>query len=411
MASHYKFAIPFHPCFPYSTVELELLTISRPSENSSCYFGELFTFYHLTLSVPSIKRPSTESQPYTAIMITKSYFEDLPPFPDDIPVAPIARISLTKLLASDPAESVAVLDACRTAGFFYLDLRNDKSGESLLTESESLVRLASTAFKAPLATKEEYAFVKGVSLFGYKGAGTVKQTDPSARPDRTEFFNIAKDHLHDIVPSRTYPPAILAQRDLIASFQLRAHKTSMLVLGTLARELGLPDDELTKRNAFSCPSGDHCRLTRTVPQEMKGDAIGLASHTDFGSVTILFNWLGGLQIQSQDAAKKREWEFVKPLAGHAIVNLGDAMVCFTNGELKSAKHRVVPAPGGQGNVERFSVVYFVKPADEVLMERVGKFKDNGEGVMIGGKVQDRLEGGKVYRADEWMMLRGKQMGG
>ena len=185
----------------------------------------------------------------------------------------------------------------------------------------------------------------------------------------------------------------------------------MLVVGTLARELGLPDDELTKCNDFSRPSGDHCRLTRTMPQETKGDAIGLTSHTDFGSVTILFNWIGGLQIQSQDAAKKGGWEFVRPLAGHAIVSLGDAMVCFTNGELKSAKHRVVPAPGGQGNVERFSVAYFVKPADEVLMESVEKFKDNGKEIRIGGKVQDGLEGGKVYSAGEWMMLRGKQMGG
>ena len=343
-------------------------------------------------------------------MITKSYFEDLPPFPDDIPVAPIARISLTKLLASDPTESAAVLHATRTAGFFYLDMRNDKSGENILTESESLVSLASTAFKAPMAAKEEYALVKGVSLFGYKEAGTVKQTDPSARPDSTEFFNIAKDHLNDIAPSRTYPPAILAQRDLVASFQRHAHETGMLVLRTLARSLGLPDDELTKRNDFSRPSGDHCRLTRTVPQEMKADAIGLPSHTDFGSITILFNWLGGLQIQSQDAAKKGEWEFVKPLAGHAIVNLGDAMVCFTNGELKSAKHRVVPSPGAQGSVERFSVVYFVRPADEVMMESVEKFKGNGREVRIGGKVQDTVEGGKVYRAGEWMVLRSKQMG-
>ena len=343
-------------------------------------------------------------------MITKSYIEGLPPFPDDIPVAPIARISLIKLVASDPAESAAVLDATRTAGFFYLDMRNDKAGESLLAESESLASLASAAFKAPLATKEEYALVKGVSLFGYKGAGTVKQTDLSARPDSTEFFNIAKDHLYDIAQSRTYPPAILAQRDLIASFQLHAHKMAMLVLGTLARELGLPEDELTKRNDFSRPSGDHCRLTRTMPQETKSDAIGLPSHTDFGSVTILFNWLGGLQIQSQDVAKNGGWEFVRPLAGHAIVNMGDAMVCFTNGELKSAKHRVVPAPGNQGNAERFSVVYFVKPADEVLMESVEEFKDNGKEVRIGGKVQNGLEGGKVYRADEWMLLRGKQMG-
>ena len=35
------------------------------------------------------------------------------------------------------------------------------------------------------------------------------------------------------------------------------------------------------------------------------------------------------------------------LAGHAIVNLGDAMVNFTNGLLRSNIHRVVSPPGEQ----------------------------------------------------------------
>lgn len=47
----------------------------------------------------------------------------------------------------------------------------------------------------------------------------------------------------------------------------------------------------------------------------------------------------------------------EPLPGHAIINLGDAMVMFSNGLLKSGKHRVVPAPGEQVHVDRCRVVY------------------------------------------------------
>lgn len=68
---------------------------------------------------------------------------------------------------------------------------------------------------------------------------------------------------------------------------------------------------------------------------------------------------------------------MKPLPGHAIINLGDAVVKFTNGNLKSAKHRVVPAPGEQGLLDRYSVVYFVRPCDNVRMEAVGRFKEEG----------------------------------
>jgi isopenicillin N synthase-like dioxygenase len=115
------------------------------------------------------------------------------------------------------------------------------------------------------------------------------------------------------------------------------------------------------------------------------------AHTDFGSITVLFNWLGGLQIKSKSPHNLGEWEYVRPLPGHAICNLGDAMVKFTSGELKSAKHRVVPAPGGQGEVDRYSVVYFMRPADETVLRAVCGAEEGREG-----------EG---YTAREWIKRR------
>jgi isopenicillin N synthase-like dioxygenase len=117
-------------------------------------------------------------------------------------------------------------------------------------------------------------------------------------------------------------------------------------------------------------AGDHVRLTKRAPHPTDSNHIGLVAHTDFGSITILFNWLGGLQIKSKSPQNLGEWEYVKPLANHAICNLGDAMVKFTSGELKSAKHRVVPAPGEQATVDRYSVVYFMRPADETKLKAV-----------------------------------------
>lgn len=260
-----------------------------------------------------------------------SPFNDLPPFPEDLPLAPIAIISHHKLLSGNSNEATKVLEAAKTYGFFYLSLSDTPSGQTLLAESEQLLALAKIAFSLPLPTKLQYALERGVSLFGYKPAGTVKQTDRSQRPDMTEFFNISKDVLHGTpgTTPRSYPPLLVEQhRELLQSFIKHGHDLGMVVLRVLAEQLGLDSDAFTQFNLFDQPSGDHIRLTRkpgTGLNDGDGDSarIGLPSHTDFGSVTILFNWLGGLQIESRTEGRVGEWEWVKPMPGHAIINLGE----------------------------------------------------------------------------------------
>lgn len=254
--------------------------------------------------------------------MVRSSIEDLPPLPEGLNLAPIARVSSAKLLSGDPAEDARVLEAAQTYGFFYLDLSDSAEGERLLAESEDLLALAKEAFAAPVEEKLKYHLHKGVSMFGYKAAGTVKATDPERRPDSTEFFNIAKDHMHDVVPTRTYPPAVESARPLLRDFTRRGHACGLLVLRALARAMGLGEEDFAALNDFDRPAGDHCRLTRKFPHPSDKNAVGLPSHTDFGSVTVLFNWGGGLQIESRTEGRVGEWEWVKPMPGHAVVNLG-----------------------------------------------------------------------------------------
>jgi hypothetical protein len=70
-------------------------------------------------------------------MIAPTSHTDLPPFPDGLPLAPIAKISHAKLLRHDKEEAARVLEACRTHGFFYLDLTDSESGEEILKQSKS----------------------------------------------------------------------------------------------------------------------------------------------------------------------------------------------------------------------------------------------------------------------------------
>ncbi|KAF5586679.1 gibberellin 2-beta-dioxygenase 8 [Fusarium subglutinans] len=329
----------------------------------------------------------------------------LPPFPDDVPTVPIARISYSKLKCSDEHEMIKVLKASKSDGFFYLDLTDNPAGQSLLRDTENVLAISKRALNIPLGKKMECVAERGKQMFGYKPAGAVKQTDEDARPDTTEFFNVSKDHLLGNSESRNYPTEITSQWTNLGKFSQDCHCLGLMILRILAEQLNLPFDEFAKRNNISSISGDHIRMTK-MPGCDSADAkrIGLASHTDFGSITVLFNWVGGLQIQSHDPARQGEWAFVKPLPGHAIINLGDAMVKFSNGRLKSGKHRVVPLPGVHGKLDRYSLVHFVRPADDMLMQPVEQYK-NEPVVTVGGKVGE----GKVYTAGEWLAHRLKQM--
>jgi isopenicillin N synthase-like dioxygenase len=141
------------------------------------------------------------------------------------------------------------------------------------------------------------------------------------------------------------------------------------VLGLLNEHLKLSEGTLQSMHRLTeGHSGDQVRFLKAPPQPKDDRRTALGEHTDFGSVTVLFNRLGGLQVLSP--GRDAEWCYVKPLPGHAIINLGDAMVKFTNGRLRSNIHRVDSPPGDQGDWTRYSLVYFNRPEDEVMLKRL-----------------------------------------
>ena len=120
-----------------------------------------------------------------------------------------------------------------------------------------------------------------------------------------------------------------------------------------------------------------------MPPQPHGDRrTSLLAHTDFGSVTLLWNILGGLQIlppgnNGDDPNVSDAWEYVQPQQGCAVVNMGDAMVEFSGGIVRSNLHRVWYAPGEQALVDRYSIAYFTRPEDDVLMKRLSGAGEEG----------------------------------
>ncbi|KAL7629865.1 hypothetical protein AAE478_001388 [Parahypoxylon ruwenzoriense] len=336
-----------------------------------------------------------------------------PPFPSDVPTVDLQTISLAKILGGDAAEEDRVFQACVGRGFFYLSLSGCVTGETILRGADEITHTGERIFKLPLDQKMQYRMGKGKSLFGYKYAGSTV-TDRLGTPDTAEFFNVAKNDM--IVPDQQmgnpWPRQILDAKPLFSSYVRSAHAVGVTILTSLARRLGVDPAEITGRHRIGEPSGDHVRITRGPArgtEEMP--EIQTPSHTDFGTITILMNWLGGLQVWSESSRKAQlnngqpdvpgEWLWVKPQQGCAIINLGDAAVKFTNGVLCSGRHRVIPSPGAQGMWPRYSIVYFVRPEDQCLMEKL-----KGEGIPSGTEE----EAAEKLTAKEWIFRQSAALG-
>ncbi|EPS32615.1 hypothetical protein PDE_07575 [Penicillium oxalicum 114-2] len=294
-------------------------------------------------------------------------FPDLPPFPNHVTTAPLLRISLKKLLDQNPAELSKLYDASVDIGFFYLDLRDAEQGQHLLDDADALFQVGERLFDLSLEEKQGYDFSSQKSYFGYKSQG-VSPVDLDGNLDRAEFYNISKDDIMGITDPLPAPDVLLQSRGTARSFIENSHAMVRLVLQVLNHKLGLPEGTLSSLHRLQSKSADQMRFIKAPPQPVNDRRVALGEHTDFGSVTVLFNRLGGLQVlpPGSDA----EWVYVKPLAGHAIMSLGDAMVKLTNGLLRSNIHRVTAPPGIQGGHTRYSLVYFARPEDEVLLQRL-----------------------------------------
>ncbi len=168
------------------------------------------------------------------------------------------------------------------------------------------------------------------------------------------------------------------------------------------------------------PAGNQTRVLKYPPQpagnRCTAPVPAIVPHTDFGSITLLFNKLGGLQVLPPQETSA--WKYVRPVPGHAIINLGDAMVKLTRGLLRSNLHRVIYAPGAQAEHTRFSLAYLARPQHTTIMKG-----------MEGSSVIPKLAEGEVeedvtikdwiirrtqalstdtYKKEMWLLTRGTE---
>ncbi|KAK4258725.1 hypothetical protein QN277_005142 [Acacia crassicarpa] len=126
----------------------------------------------------------------------------------------------------------------------------------------------------------------------------------------------------------------------------------------IAMSLGLPARRFEEFFRDHTSSG---RINRYPPCPSPELVLGVGPHKDPGVLTILAqDEVGGLEVKRKSDG---QWIGVKPIPDAYIINLGDVLQVWTNGQYESVEHRVMV----NSVKERFSIPFFLNPSHYTMV--------------------------------------------
>lgn len=287
-----------------------------------------------------------------------------------------------------------IVEAAASQGFLMFE-GHDFSQE----EVELLFKISKDFFKLPVEEKVKFNIT--LDNAGYTGMGVENlEEDQLGKPigDPKEGFNFASFDLTTATPNQPIPPYFEDKMEMVKSTVLKLRKALSTALELLAEGLeikaqdGSIDNQwFANRHADTDASGTTFRFLHypcpvapgaTEEEKSKFSNLNVAgAHTDYGTVTLLFQQEGesGLQIHSPVSKKWEEVPYVaargefaeKGEAAPLVVNIADQLCYWTNGVLKSTIHRVrFPKDLLDQGKDRYSIVLFAHPGHDTVLEPV-----------------------------------------
>ncbi|KAB5554578.1 hypothetical protein GE09DRAFT_1121591 [Coniochaeta sp. 2T2.1] len=241
---------------------------------------------------------------------------------------------------------------------------------------------------------------RGYSALGVEVVATHSNYESKAPmpllKDMKESYDIGSER--DELYSNIWPPSGVLDtfQPFFTSFFSACYQAECEILEALSLGLGLPPQTLSERHA---DQSNELRLTHypAVSRSEFASSTRIATHTDFGTITLLFqDAVGGLQVEFPFGSGI----FVDVESGgrhECIINAGDCLQKWTG--LHSTRHRVhLPKrpdiENGQLVDARYSIAYFAKPDRSVsLRPLLGGGPDDDEKDMTAGEFQQmRIRG-------------------
>lgn len=168
-----------------------------------------------------------------------------------------------------------------------------------------------------------------------------------SNPDIKESLEIGRDD-EEPYPNLFPPPSKLPNfQPIMLSFFSTLKTLHTTVMSAIALGMSLPESFF---DSF-CNVGDNTLRLLHYPKtdaqvfKKKEGTVRAGAHTDYGSITLLFQDMsGGLQIKSPNG----KFVDATPIEGTIVVNAGDLLARWSNDIIKSTEHRVVEPPREPG---------------------------------------------------------------
>ncbi|KAF8884276.1 Clavaminate synthase-like protein [Gymnopilus junonius] len=319
--------------------------------------------------------------------------DTFPAWPEDVPTHPLLIIDYRLLRKKDPSEVDRLWEAATTLGFWYL---KNHGADTAVAE---MFDLGAAVMALPLEEMMKYEQGDQGESFGYKMAGG-DVVSPSGELDTAEFLNPR------LVRRKTpsYPPPVLFHMEsVVRPFILKSLEVTNTTIDIFNDKLGMAKGRLLELHSDAEWSGSQARIIRNKATNSTVK-VATGSHTDFGSLSFLHNKQGGLQVLPPGADL---WQYIEPIQDHAICNVGDALSILSGGLLRSNVHRVLPPPPTQANTERWSLVFFSRLGDSVILRALAE-----ESPVVAEIVKKKSSGGSEkshphVTAQEWCQRRVK----
>jgi isopenicillin N synthase-like dioxygenase len=252
--------------------------------------------------------------------------------------------------------------ACTGVGFFYI--ANHGLPEPVI---EAAVREAQGFFRQPVEKKREVAINKRHRGFNALGDALMYE---ATKPDYKEFYTMGLELSED-------DPDVVAGEPLRGPNNWPADRPGLkAAMSAYYDSIGLCGADLLRCVAVSLGVAPDFfadkyrkRLQRTQiiyypphPNAAPSDQFGLAPHTDFGCITLLWqDSNGGLEVLERQS---KTWISATPIPGTLVVNFADLLQRWTNDRYASTPHRVLNKSGR----ERFSIATFYDPDFKVVVD-------------------------------------------
>jgi isopenicillin N synthase-like dioxygenase len=276
--------------------------------------------------------------------------------------------------------------ACSEYGFFnlvnYPSLSSDDIALARQIAKEFFMLSPQVKQNYALRYREEGGDKDGIYLFGYASVGAeaadvanVSLTGATAPVDLMESFQVA-----DIEQTSLNRYPFQEMKAALEDLYAKKREIALRLLELIAESLELPSDELT-RHHFGNHHRTILRITRypalTECTQQRGAGVNrISPHKDLGTITLLIqDHCGGLEVLANEETNL--WLPVTPVEGSMVINVGNILMRWSNYQYRSSIHRVISTEKSD-HQERFSIIMFVNPNEETIVEPLPGTAQEGE---------------------------------